>query len=140
MGTIIAQDPNSHVNQTFADMVTLANAMSAYGYIPVRPDGTPYVVQNFDGGIIFDGAPLNCYLDGVWYEGQQEAISPHWGKDVPVPSNAIQALPVVPMPSDIAASTAAFNAAQSARSSIPTPLLIAGAVVGFWFITRKKPG
>lgn len=133
MGFIVAADPASRVNTQFFNMESLANAMTNYGFIPIRPDGTPYVVQQFEGGLIFDGAPLNVYFDEVWYQGQQELVGPHWGKDVPVPPPSIQALPVVPMPDTV---TAQYQAYKASNAGISTPVLLGVAAIGYLLLRK----
>lgn len=85
---------------------TLQGAVTGYGSIadigaalqrnetPLRPDGSPYDVRGFMGGILFDGYPLNVILDGVWYPGQQEALQ---GAGFSLPAAAV-ALPVIAQP------------------------------------------
>jgi hypothetical protein len=107
MSVIYAKDSQTGQVYQFSDPSLLDNAIKNYHYVPVHQDGTPYVMQNFEGGYLFDGAPLNTYLVGQWYQGQKEALQPYWNNQtVPIPPQAILALPIVPMPAQYTAAAA----------------------------------
>lgn len=51
----------------------LQDAILANGQ-PLRPDGTPYRTEQFMGGWLFDGCPLNVIFGNGWIAGQKEAL------------------------------------------------------------------
>jgi hypothetical protein len=121
MGFMVAADPASKVTRAFTDPVELVHAMENYGFIPLRPDGVPFIV-NFltaEGGHVYDGAPSNVWFEGVWYEGQKEIGSKYWGSDgVPTPNNDVLALPVVPMPEPVLRQYLEFKQNQAASGGL----------------------
>lgn len=129
MAAILAKDPATNQVYSFTDTGSLDNAIGNYHYIPVDSAGVPYVVQNFEGGHLLNGAPENTYLFGVWYAGQKELLQTYWQKgQIPTPAADILNLPVVPMPGDVAASYQQYEVAQASAPTIPTWLwLVAGA-------------
>lgn len=133
MGYVAAADPNSKQARAFTNIGDLTQAMEKANYIPLRPDGTPFIV-NFltdEGGYLFDGAPLNVWFDGVWYEGQQEVASRYWGQGgVPTPNESILALPIIPMPGQVAETYQAFKQAQSSSNT----MLYVAAGVGLFLL------
>jgi hypothetical protein len=76
---------------------SFAEAFHARGETPLRADGQPMAVTSFGGGELFDNLPLNVYVYGVWYSGQQEALQGSWDAgSIPQPAPSVLALPVVP--------------------------------------------
>jgi len=136
MGFIAAADPASHVTRAFMNASDFTYAMEKLGYIPLRPDGTPFVV-NFlenEGGYLLDGAPLNVWFQGVWYQGQPEVAAQYWGQNgVPTPTGSVMQLPVVAMPTEIAATYQAFKAAQSPLGS-NTLMIVAAVGIGAFLL------
>lgn len=117
---INAKDPQSGVVYPFVDMGQLNDAIVNHQFIPVRSDGTPYRVQMFEGGYLFDGMPLNVIMYGVWYAGQQEALAPYWANGtIPQPAPVVVALPVQAMPAQIAANTQAYLDSQNDILGLP---------------------
>lgn len=139
MGFIAAADPASKVAYTFTDVGKLHDAIKSYGYIPLRQDGSQYVVQEFEGGYLLDGAPINVYIDGEWFQGQQEALASYWAAGtVPKPPNSILGLPVVPMPTDVAANQAAYVASQSSSLGLGSLALPAAVGLGLFLLMGKR--
>jgi hypothetical protein len=139
MGFVAAADPASKVPRIFNDQASLTYAMEKLRFVPLRPDGTPFIV-NFltdEGGYLFDGAPLNVWFDGVWYEGQKEVGQKYWGNNgVPTPSSQVMNIPVVPMPADIAATYQAFKEGQGAGALLSNPwVLLAGGIGLVWLLS-----
>jgi hypothetical protein len=120
----------------------LTYAIEKLNFIPIRPDGAPFIV-NFltdEGGYLLDGAPMNVWFDGVWYEGQKEVGNKYWGKNgVPMPSSQILSLPVVPMPGDIAETYQAFKASQGGLFSGNTLVYVGLGLLALYAFTRA-PG
>lgn len=116
MSAVQAADPASKTIYTFTDVGALHNAIKMYGYIPVHADGSPFktqYLQEYDGYVI-DGAPLNVWIDGVWLEGQREAMEPLWSSgQVPRPPANILNAGAVPMPPEVQQRTAAYQAAHA---------------------------
>lgn len=134
-----ARDPASHTIQTFADQGQFDVAVTNYRYTPVRQDGSDFMMQKFEGGTLLDGAPLNVWFDGVWFEGQQELLQPHWGRDVPQPPASIIALPIVPMPGAVAAGYRAYKeGGGSILDGIPTPAIVAAGLALAYAVFRKS--
>lgn len=67
-------DPNGNEVKT-GSMAQLNNWLYAQ-YTPLRDDGTPAMVQVFDGGWLIDGNPLNVWLGCGWLPGQQTVLAP----------------------------------------------------------------
>lgn len=138
MGFISAADPVSKVSYVFTNTGQLNDAIKEGGYIPIRPDDTPYRIHEFEGGYLLDGAPLNVYIEGRWFDGQMEALAPYWESGaIPTPTAEVLATGSSPMPEDVAANYAAFQQGQSLFSNLPTPVLIGGALLGAWLLLRK---
>lgn len=112
MTPVTAVDPASKVAYTFTDTGALHNAIKTLGYIPLRRDGSPFqtqYLQQYDGYVL-DGAPLNVWIDGVWLDGQKEALQPLWASgEVPQPPANVLNVSVAPMPPEVAAQTAAYQ-------------------------------
>jgi len=137
---IAAADPASKVAAMFTTPEDFGAAL-AKGYIPVRQDGTAYVTQTFEGGVLLDGAPLNVYFRGLWYPEQRELLAPHWGKDIPKPADSIINLPLT---TDAEAQQAlvdyhGWKSSVDSIAGIPTQWLLIGAagVAAWWFFFRK---
>jgi hypothetical protein len=135
MGFVTAADPASKATRAFTNVVDFTYAMEKLKYIPLRPDGTPFIVHFIadEGGYLMDGAPLNVWFDGVWYEGQKEVAQKYWGSNgVPTPAQTILGLPVVAMPAPIAETYHAFKEQQAGAGGLFTSgnvMLLAGAGV-----------
>ncbi len=142
--TVNAADPASKTIYTFTDVTALHNAIKMYGYIPVHADGTPFntqYLQEYDGYLL-DGAPLNVWLNGVWLEGQQEALTPLWNSgQVPRPPANLMSAGAVPMPPEVQARTAAAQQAAHAGGlfGMDTGTLVAvgAGVLAIWWISRQ---
>lgn len=143
MGYIAAADPSSKTPRVFMNPTDLTIALEQLKFIPLRPDGTPFIV-NFlvdEGGYLLDGAPLNVWFDGAWYEGQQEVGRKYWGSNgVPLPSQSILSLPVVPMPQAVAETYQAFKSAQGGGLLSNPVLLLAAAAAGLWLLSGAGKG
>lgn len=131
--TVNAADPASKVIYQFTDVGSLANAIQNYQFIPVRSDGSPFKVQEFEGGYLLDGAPLNVWFGLGWYTGQQALLQPLWANGtIPTPPQAQLTAQVVAMPTGLATQTAAYLAqASSGLFGLSWPVLIGLAAVGF---------
>ena len=145
---IQAADPASKTIFTFTDVGALHNAIKLYGYIPLRPDGSPYVtqyLQEYDGYIL-DGAPLNVWMDGTWLDGQREALQPYWNSGaIQRPAANVLNLGVVAMPPEVAQRTAAAKAAATGGGlfGMDTGTLLAvgaGLVAILWLSKGGKKG
>lgn len=100
------------------------------GYAPVRPDGSLYIVTDFQGGFLLDGAPLNTWIDGVWFDGQREALTSYWQSGaIPMPPANVMNLPVVPMPEDVAGNHDVYTATQGGGIGLLAAL---GLAFSFW--------
>lgn len=152
---ITAQDPASKVAYTFSNPENFTEALTK-GWIPILPDGSPAKTYSFEGGYLVQGAPLNAWFNGVWYEGQPDILKPFWDSgQIVKPPDAFFLLPVVPAPAEVVAGYAAFKGApasvttlldayQQASSGIgallknPTVLVGAGALLLFAFVGGRK--
>lgn len=133
MGFVAAADPASKVAYTFNNTGQLAHAIQDYGYIPLRPTGEPSTVQMFQGGYLLDGAPINVWMGEGWYEGQRELLQPYWTSGaIPTPPETVIQAAVVAMPPELAAQTAAANAAAGGFFS--NPLFKWGAIAAAVYI------
>jgi hypothetical protein len=95
-------DPKSKVTSVWSDGVRASIAIRDEGYIPILDDGTPATVNLFEGGYLVQGAPMNAWIQGVWYTGQKEIVAPFiQSGQVPQPPQAIWNLPVVDPPADV---------------------------------------
>lgn len=140
MPMISAADPASHVVQTFPTVEALGEAIFKKGFVPVRPDGTVYITQSFEGGLLLDGAPLNVYYRNGWYPEQREMLQDHWGRDVPTPPQNIISLPLI-TDEEAQKSLAQYHYwkenEQGRVAGIPiTWLLVGGLVIGGWWFFR----
>jgi len=103
MGFISALDPASHTAIVFTDTLSLSNAIDTHHVTPLRPTGEPFTLQRFEGGWLLDGAPINVYIDGYWYQGQQELLAPYWQQGtIPMPPQNVLAEAERPLPSSVA--------------------------------------
>ncbi len=138
MGFIAAADPASKAAYVFTSVGQLNDAIRGRGYIPLRADNTPYVVQEFEGGYLLDGAPLNVYIDGEWFDGQQALLQPYWiAGSIPTPSREVLAMGAVALPPEVAANYEAFKKSETLLGlGVPTPVLIGAALVGFVLLRR----
>jgi hypothetical protein len=126
MGSIFARDQSGGVIG-LSDIPSVGQA-EAQGWTLLRPDLTPYNVTPFMGGTLLDYLPMNIYLFGVWYTGQQEALAASWANgSLPKPPANILALPVVPIPPAGAAAPA--TDLISSITSLPWYVLALGGYV-----------
>jgi hypothetical protein len=72
--SIVVQMPDSSSREFSGISVDLQNAILAGGR-PVRPNGSYYNTEQFMGGWLFDGCPLNVILGQGWIPGQMEALT-----------------------------------------------------------------
>jgi hypothetical protein len=116
----------------------LNDAIKAKGYIPIRPDNQPYIVQEFEGGYLLDGAPLNVYIEGRWFDGQQALLEPYWNSgQVPTPTRETLAIGAVTLPPEVAENYEVFKKSQTPLGlGIPTPVLLGAALLGFFLLRR----
>jgi hypothetical protein len=127
MTPVSASDPVSKVAYSFTSVGQLNDAIKG-GWIPLRPDGTPYKVQSFEGGYLMDGAPLNVWLGLGWYDGQQQALQPYWQNgQIPIPPMTTLNSPTIPMPADVAANFQSYQANQQDILGLPWWAWAAGA-------------
>jgi len=138
MNSIQAADPASKTIYTFTDTGALHNAIKLYGYIPVHPDGTPFstvYLKEYDGYIL-DGAPINVWIDGVWLEGQKEALQPYWNSgQIPLPPANLSNAGSVPMPAEVKERTEAYR--QTLGMDTGTLLAIGAGVAAIWWISKR---
>lgn len=138
MGFITAADPASKATYVFTDAGQMHNAIKNRGYIPIRPDGTPFIVQEFEGGYLLDGAPMNVYTDEQWFEGQRELLEPYWTSGtIPTPSREVLDRGSVVMPEEVTENYETFKKSQTVLGlGIPTPVLLGAALLGFFLLRR----
>jgi hypothetical protein len=134
---VAAADPASKVSYVFNDGAQLSNAIQNYKFIPIRADGSPYKLQEFQGGYLLDGAPINVWMGEGWFTGQQELLRPLWASgQIPTPPPEVVAIPAVPMPAEVAAAYDAYKASASSVTgilgSIPPAAWIGLAAVLAW--------
>lgn len=141
MGRLTLADPASKATYTFTTVPDVHNAIKNYGYIPIRSDNSQFLVQEFEGGYLLDGAPINIYINGHWGEGQKELLEPYWQNgSIPRPSADILNLPVEPLSPETQANYEAYQAAQTPFGlGIPTQyLLIGGGLLAVLFMSRRR--
>ena len=132
MTPVNAQDPTTGRIYPFVDPPQLNDAIVNHHFVPVRSDGSPYRVQLFEGGYLFDGQPLNVIQQGFWYDGQQQALLPYWQNGtIPVPPANILNLPVQGMPAQLQAQTQAFVDSENNILGLPWWVWAGGAAVYF---------
>jgi hypothetical protein len=137
MGFIAAADPVSKVAYVFTDIGQLHDAIKTRGYIPVRPDNTAYRVQEFEGGYLLDGAPLNVYIQDRWFDGQTELLQPYWESGaIPQPPLDVLNRQTIEMPEEDATRWAEYQESQNVLG-LPTPLLLGIAAVGALLFLRR---
>lgn len=138
MGFIAAADPASKASFVFTDVGQLNDAIKTRGYIPIRSDNTPFVIQEFEGGYLLDGAPLNVYIDERWFDGQQELLRPYWeGGQIPMPTRETLAIGSVTLPAEVAENYEVFKRSQTLFGlGVPTPVIVGAAVLGFFLLKR----
>lgn len=131
---VAAADPASKVAYQFVEVGLLANAIKEFGFIPLRVDGAPFRVQEFEGGYLLDGAPINVWMGQGWFEGQRELLEPHWRNGtVPVPPDEALLSGEVEMPADVAASYAGFKQPTSGSN-----LMLGALIVGGYLLFGRK--
>ena len=137
---ISAVDPQSKAAYVFTDTGQLHDAIKSYGFLPIHEDGTYYRVQEFQGGYLLDGAPINVWMGEGWFAGQQEALAPFWQNGtIPRPPAALFQTPTVAMPPEVAANYAAYQQSQQGFFGVPTEYLLAGAgVLAVLFLSRRR--
>jgi hypothetical protein len=139
-----AVDPNSKTTYTFTDVGALHNAIKLYNYIPVHTDGTPFKTQYLQevDGYVLDGAPINVWMEGVWLTGQKDILQKYWAAgSVPQPPANVMNAGEVPMPAQVQAQTAAYQAMQGGLFGMDTGTLVAvgvGVLAIFWLSSGKK--
>ena len=106
---------------TYNTIEEIGAAIMERNEIPLRQDGTAMTMVPFNGGILFDGYPLNVPLFGVWYPGQQEALRAA-GWEIPA---AALSLPIV-------------DPAPAAGGGFDTKQLLLFAAIGFVLFTGLK--
>jgi hypothetical protein len=107
----------------------------AQGYIPIRADGTAMKVQQFEGGYLFDGAPINVWLGMGWYTGQKELLQPFWASgQIPTPPSGEYNDPTVQMPAAVQAQWQAYHARQGDILGVPWYWWAAG--IGVYLFLR----
>lgn len=150
---IAAIDPASKVARTFTSQDELAQAIQSQGWIPIHTDGSPFDVKflEAEGGFVIDGAPLNVYFEGVWYQGQKEVLQPYIDAgQVPMPDQSTWNLPTVPMPEAILSQYVEFkrvtgqptSAAVTGEAGFGNMALIGGGLLLaalFLFSGKKSP-
>jgi hypothetical protein len=123
MTPIIMADPNAKVSYPFTTVEQVGFGLQQ-GYIPIRADGTPMKVQQFEGGFLFDGAPINVWLGLGWYTGQKELLLPFWQSgQIPMPPPNILNADIVPMPAQVEAQWETYHAGQQSILGLPFLLL-----------------
>jgi hypothetical protein len=138
MGFITAADPASKATYVFTNAGQLHDAIKERGYIPVRADLQPYIVQEFEGGYLLDGAPLNVYIDGQWFTGQRELLEPYWkAGTIPTPPQSVLDVGMVEMPEEVRETYETFKKSETLFGlGIPTPVLLGAGLLG-WFLLRR---
>lgn len=136
-------DPKSRTPLTVASIDQFNYYVVSGGYVPIHADNTAMQVNSFEGGYLVDGAPLNVWLSGYWYDGQQDILASFWNSgQIPKPPAQLLALPSIPAPADVVANYAAqkgvpgattlvqaFQQGSSIGAGISPVMLIGGAVV-----------
>jgi hypothetical protein len=141
MGFVAAADPASKTAYVFTNVEQLDAAITQYGFIPLGPDGAQLKVQEFEGGKLLQGAPINVWMGKGWYAGQRELLEPLWASgQVPRPPSSILNEPVFEMPPDVAANYNAYKEAQNPLASLLGPnsgVLVAVVAAGaaLWFLS-----
>lgn len=128
MNPVNAADPATKVVFPFTDVGQLNDAIKLHGYIPIRSNGTPYQVQVFEGGYLLDGLPLNVLIDGVWYDGQQQALQPYWQSGtIPTPPPQMLGIGTITAPPAVAANFQHWQQSQQNILGFPWYYWAAGA-------------
>lgn len=105
MPTITIRYPNG-TTQTFYELVPAIDDALRAGAQALRPDGTPYNVQSFLGGFLFDGCTENRVLYGYYTPGQKEALQSAGivcALDIPEPAPPPPPPPMPPIPPSVPA-------------------------------------
>ena len=142
---ISAADPASKIAYTFTDTGSLHTAIKTYGFIPLRKDGSPFVtvyLEEYDGYVL-DGAPINVWMQGYWFEGQREAMEPYWtsGK-VQRPAANILDAGSQPMPEAIRLQTEVYQTAKANQNMFfgmdsGTLLAVGAGLAAIFLISRR---
>lgn len=137
MATIKAASPQGQI-YTFSNTGALHDAIKSYGYAPLHSDNSKFVVQPIFGGYVLDGAPINWWIEGVWYEGQKEALAPLWanGSIMQPPADVVATAPV-PMPPAVLENWTNYQKNQNTIFGLPAGLVMGGAVVLGLMVLRK---
>lgn len=120
------------------DIVEITQRLES-GWRPLRPNGTPAYVQNFLGGYLIDGNPLNVILGEPWLPEQWAAIVPAIQSGV-VPSPSIQ-----PTPDEIAVLTTgpgvmSAGAADDGFMKFALPATGLAAIGILWAWSKRRKG
>lgn len=116
--SLLALDPKTRKSYSFIDSGEFIDAMKS-GFVPMNEDGNQAAVVEFEGGYLVDGAPLNVWTKGVWYEGQAEILTPFWDNgSIPVPPDALMGLPIVVMPDKVLQDYAAYKGVPEAQTAL----------------------
>jgi hypothetical protein len=130
MGFIAAADPASKTAYVFTEVAQLHDAIKMYGFIPLDANGAQMRVQEFEGGYLLNGAPINVWMGQGWYSGQQEALRPYWQSgQVPTPPQDVLTAAVYEMPADVAKNYQQFKASRSLFGG-STGLIVAVVAAG----------
>lgn len=153
---LVMADPQSKVTSVWSDGATASIAIRDRGFIPLLDDGTQATVNLFEGGYLVQGAPMNAWINGVWYTGQKEIVAPFiQSGQVPQPPQSVWNLPVVDPPPDVLQNYASAKGVPDATSLVDAyqrggpvggagldwttlALIGAGAVFLFAFFPRRK--
>jgi hypothetical protein len=141
-GAIAAADPASKVAYTFSDPGKLHDAIKEYGFIPLMTSGQPFVVQEFEGGYLLGGAPINVHMQGVWYEGQRDLLEPYYAAGtIPRPPADVLNAPTAPMPQNVSEAYQAYKTEQAGGGLSSTLMIgLGGALLVYLLASGGKKG
>jgi len=73
LGALTVKMPDGSTRQATAVEAWVHDALKSGGQA-LRPNGSVYQFQEFMGGVLLDGCPLNVILGQGWLPGQQDAL------------------------------------------------------------------
>lgn len=115
---LVALDTKTNIPYSFDDEGKFLESLK-FGLVALNQAGRPGVLREFEGGMLLDGAPLNVWTKGVWYEGQADILTPYWNDgSIPMPPEIVMTLPVVAMPDKVLQDYAAYKGVPGAQTAL----------------------
>jgi hypothetical protein len=113
---LVFYDPTLQ-RQVSTSTIEEAEQAIASGYQAILPSGAVGHITEFEGGRLLEGTPLNVWIYGTWYTGQQEILAPLWQNGtVPAPPPDVLQVPITDAPQSVVQQYAAAKGVPGAQT------------------------